>query len=86
MEDMDAQRPLVSVIITTFNRAHIITPSIESALQQTLTNYEIIVVNDDSTDFTLEILNKYRDKIKIYSEKFNSVSAARNLGIMRRIS
>ena len=83
MEDMDAQRPLVSVIIATFNRAHIITPSIESALQQTLTNYEIIVVDDGSTDTTREFLSgRYGDRIRyIGKDRNEGLASARNTGI-----
>lgn len=83
MEDMNTQRPLVSVIVATFNRAHIITPSIESALQQTLTNYEIIVVDDGSTDNTREFLSsRFGDSIRyIGKDKNEGLASARNTGI-----
>lgn len=51
--------PLVSVIITTKNRAHFLRAAIESVLGQTFPNREIIVVNDGSTDGTVELLRGY---------------------------
>ena len=83
MDVMDAQRPLVSVIIPTFNRAHRISPSLESALQQTLTDYEIIVVDDGSTDNTREFLSRrFGDSIRYISKAKNEgLARARNTGI-----
>lgn len=72
---------LVSVIIPTYNRAHIVTEAIESVLAQTYQSYEIIVVDDGSTDNTAEVLKKYGNKIKYYYQDNKGVSAARNRGI-----
>ena len=56
--------PKVSVIIPTYNQAKFLGEAIDSVLAQTFDDYEIIVVNDGSTDNTAEILNEYKDKYK----------------------
>jgi len=75
--------PLVSVIIATYNRAHLIPQSIESVLSQTFKDYEIIVVDDGSSDNTKELLkNRYGESIiYIGKEKNEGLSAARNIGV-----
>ncbi len=77
--------PDVSVIIPTFNRARKVVRSISSVLDQTLTNYEIIIVDDGSSDGTANALAqfKHNSKVKCLSHPKNlGVSAARNNGIM----
>jgi glycosyltransferase involved in cell wall biosynthesis len=73
--------PLVSVIIPTFNRAHCIEQSVQSVLNQTYTNYELLLVDDGSTDNTQEVLARFGDKIRIIVQDNAGVSAARNQGI-----
>ncbi len=75
------QTPRVSVIIPTYNSAQYLAVAIESVLNQTYTNYEIIVIDDGSTDNTVEILEKYQDKIHYIYQENQGVSAARNQGI-----
>lgn len=55
------KKPAISIIIPTYNRAHIVTRAIESILAQKFTDYEIIVVDDGSKDDTLEVLKQYAD-------------------------
>jgi glycosyltransferase involved in cell wall biosynthesis len=74
-------KPQVSVIIPTYNRGWIIKEAIDSVLAQDYTEFEVIVVDDGSTDHTSDILNSYGDVIKVFSEKNKGVSAARNRGI-----
>jgi glycosyltransferase involved in cell wall biosynthesis len=71
----------VSVIIPTYNRAKLITKTIDSVLAQTYTDYEIIVIDDGSTDDTLQVLQSYKDKIRYIYQENAGVSAARNCGI-----
>lgn len=72
---------LVSVIIPTYNRKHIIEGAIKSALNQTFKDYEIIVVDDGSTDGTKEFLESLHLPITIISKENGGVSSARNVGI-----
>lgn len=54
------KEPLVSIIIPTFNRAHLIGETLDSIIAQTYTHWECIVVDDGSTDNTEEIMNSYQ--------------------------
>jgi glycosyltransferase involved in cell wall biosynthesis len=75
--------PVASVIIPTYNRAHLISRSIDSVFQQTFKDYEIIVIDDGSRDKTKEMLwERYGDQlVYIGKEKNEGLSAARNAGI-----
>lgn len=53
---------LVSIIIPTYNRAHLITETLNSILNQTYSNWECIIVDDGSTDETFSVVKKYIDK------------------------
>ena len=72
---------LVSVIIPTFDRAWVLKTAIDSVLAQIYTPIEIIVINDGSTDNTLDLLAGYGNKIQVLSQENRGVSAARNIGI-----
>lgn len=76
---------LVSVIITTYNRSQLVIKAIESVLNQTYENIEIIVVNDGSVDNTLEVLNEYTSNVPNIRVLNHPTSlggnAARNTGI-----
>lgn len=78
---MNNRSPKVSVIIPTYNRAHYITEAIESVLAQTYSHFEIIVIDDGSTDDTREILKKYTDKMKYLYQPNQGVAVARNRGL-----
>jgi len=78
---------LVSVVIPTYNRAHIVGRAIRSVLSQTYHSFEIIVVDDCSTDNTKDVVKDFNDqKVKyIKHEKNRGPSAARNTGIKASI-
>lgn len=73
--------PLVSVIIPVFNAEAYIACAVESVFAQTYENREIIVVNDGSTDQTVEILKQYGDRITLMQSPNAGPSTARNIGI-----
>ncbi len=75
----------VSIIIPTYNRAHLINRAIKSVLSQTLQNFEIIVVDDNSNDNVEEIVKGFNDERIIYvlHKKTRGGSAARNTGIKK---
>jgi glycosyltransferase involved in cell wall biosynthesis len=74
-------RPGVSVIIPTFNRANVISETIDSVLAQTYRDIEIIIVDDGSTDDTAKKLSIYGDRIRMVYQQNAGTSAARNRGI-----
>ena len=57
--------PLVTVYVTNFNYANYIKQSIESVLAQTYKNFELIIIDDGSTDNSREIINRYVEKKNI---------------------
>lgn len=72
----------ISVIIPTYNRQKLVQRAIESVLDQSVVPYEIIVVDDGSTDNTKKEIIKYGSKIRyIYQENSGKPGAARNLGL-----
>jgi glycosyltransferase involved in cell wall biosynthesis len=77
----DINQP-VSVIIPTYNRVASVTRAIDSVLDQTYKNHEIIVVDDGSTDNTRKVLNeRYGDRIRYVHQTNKGSAAARNVGI-----
>ncbi|MEP3836604.1 MAG: glycosyltransferase family 2 protein [Algibacter sp.] len=79
-------QPLVSIIIPTFNRAHVIGETLNSVLSQTYSNWECIIVDDGSTDETFNLLAKYCEKdsrISYYLrpvKRLKGANACRNFG------
>ena len=78
---MKNKNSLVSVIIPTYNRGWIIKEAVESVLAQDVDDVELIVVDDGSTDHTVEILKGFGEDIILIRKDNEGVSAARNRGI-----
>lgn len=73
---------MFSIVIPLYNKADYIENTLKSVLNQTFTDYEIIIINDGSTDKSEDIVNGFDDKrIHIYNQKNQGASVARNLGI-----
>ncbi len=72
---------LVSVIIPTYNRSHYLPEAIESVLNQTYKDFEIIVVDDGSTDDTRDAAKKYKEKVRYIYQKNSGLPSALNTGI-----
>lgn len=73
--------PLVSVVIPNYNYARYVSAAVESALSQTYTHVEVIVVDDGSTDNSIEVLRTFENKIRIIQQKNSGQSISRNRGI-----
>jgi Glycosyl transferase family 2 len=74
--------PLVSVLMPAYNAGNYIAEAVESVLRQTFSDFELIIINDGSTDDTLDVLKRFHDpRIIIQSQKNAGVSAALNHGL-----
>lgn len=80
---------MISVVIPLYNKGKSINATLQSVLNQTYTDWECIIINDGSTDNSLEVVKNFVDKFRIYDFKFQilskpngGVSAARNRGVM----
>lgn len=76
--------PHFSIVIPLYNKAKHINATLQSVLDQNFRDFEIIIINDGSTDDSLDIVNTFSDeRINIYSIENNGVSYARNFGIAK---
>lgn len=79
---MKVNKPYISVVIPTYNRAGCVKEAIESVLNQTCRDFELIVVDDGSTDNTGKVLDQFSGRIRVVRQLNAGVSAARNAGIL----
>jgi len=80
--EVSTTSPPVSVIIPTYNRAGFLSRAVDSVLSQQYPRFELIVVDDGSTDGTKAVLDSYGDRIRVITLPANrGPAAARNLGI-----
>ena len=84
-------QPLVSIIIPTFNRAHLIGETLDSILAQTYTHWECLITDDGSTDNSIEIIQEYVTKdtrFKLFTRPANrpkGANACRNIGLEKAV-
>jgi len=72
---------LVTAAITTYNRAPFLDGALESVYAQTFDDYEVLVVDDGSTDDTREVLSRHRDRVRIVRQENLGRSSARNTAV-----
>lgn len=73
--------PKFSVIIPTYNRATLLREALDSVFAQKFTDYEVIVVDDGSTDETAAVVDSYGGRIRYFQQKNQGPGAARNWGV-----
>ena len=81
---MQENQPLVSIIMPVYNSEKYISEAIESVCNQSYKNWELLIVNDGSTDHTAKIIDDYSKKnfrIKVFHRKNEGVSMARNFAL-----
>jgi glycosyltransferase involved in cell wall biosynthesis len=71
----------VSVIIPTYNRSSFLIQAVESVLDQSFRNFELLIIDDGSIDETKDILKRFGERINYIYQEHKGVSKARNLGI-----
>lgn len=78
---MNVKTPQVSIVIPAYNQAHYLPDAIKSALAQTYRDFEIIVVDDGSTDETAQIAQVYGAQVRYIYQENQGLAGARNTGI-----
>lgn len=74
-------QPLVSVIMPSYNTARYIGEAIDSVLSQDYPNKELIVIDDGSTDATVDIIRSYSDRVRLITQRNQGAAVARNAGL-----
>src|SRR5580693_6435496 len=81
IEAANAPAPAVSVVVPAYNRAHCVAAAVESVFAQTFKDFEIIAVDDGSSDGTGKVLEQFGAKIRLIRQENRGVSSARNAGV-----
>lgn len=77
---MEYKKNLVSVVIPTYQHGNVVVDTIQGVMKQSYKNLQVIVVNDGSTDNTVEMLAPYESEIKVIHQENKGANAARNRG------
>ncbi len=75
--------PAVSIVIPTYNREHCIGTALDSVMAQTFSDYEIVVIDDGSTDKTDRLVRTYGDRVRYHYQDNKGIAGARNAGILK---
>ena len=81
MKTSETSHPKISIIIPSYNCAQYIIEAVESIFEQEYSSFEVIVVDDGSTDTTREVLEPYQERIRYVNQDNAGAAAARNEGI-----
>src|SRR5437867_1708261 len=81
MQESEGPMPKVSIVIPTYNYGRYVVEAVESVLNQSFQDREVIVVDDGSTDDTRERLERFRGRIRYIYQRNKGLPAARNTGI-----
>ena len=73
--------PRISVVIPNYNHAAYIVETLDHIVRQTLRDWELVVIDDGSTDASLEILSRYQSRLRVLRSEHRGPAAARNIGI-----
>ena len=76
--------PLISIVMPSYNHGKFISKSIDSILNQTYTNWELLIIDNNSTDETIDVLKKYKSEKRInvfYVNNEGSIGYSRNIGL-----
>jgi len=75
--------PKISIIIPTYNRSKLLTETVDSVLNQSLSDLEVLIVDDGSTDETRSVVKQIRDKrVRYFYKENKGIGSARNLGLL----
>jgi len=86
MNARESNNPLISVIIPVYNSEKTIKTTIDSVLNQTFNNFELIVINDGSTDSILDVLSQIQDyRLKVFSFENAGGNVSRNRGLYQAV-
>jgi teichuronic acid biosynthesis glycosyltransferase TuaG len=81
-ESSKKNEPFVSIVIPNYNNAHFLGDAIQSVLNQTYQNFEIIVVDDGSTDNSRDVVSNFGERVRYIWQENKGLGGARNTGIM----
>ena len=73
--------PLISVVVATYNQANYLPATVSSVLAQTFRDFELIVIDDGSTDSTAKVLEPFQGKLRYIYQQNTERGAARNHGL-----
>lgn len=74
----------ISIVVPLFNKGFILSETLKSVFSQTYTNFELVIINDGSTDNSVEIVSQFEDeRIKLFHQENKGAAAARNSGISK---